>query len=98
MKSKFQTTWLNLEDKLGFFGAVKQFFQGENLPEGKDALYYIGLVEALSATNCEILAKNHLKVKVQAGQTATANFKIINSAVVDWPNDSTIENDCGELQ
>ncbi len=34
---------------------------------------------------------------MRAGETGSVQFKIMNSSVVDWPHDSTIENDCSDF-
>lgn len=98
MKSKaFDGNDWNLEDSPNFFESVRNFLGFDKPGEKLEHRQMIGLVESLISENCEIIAKNHQKVRVKAGDTAGVTFKIINSSVVDWPPDSTIENDCSDF-
>ena len=52
---------------------------------------------ALGGPNVEIIASNHQRLKVKAGSETSVMFKILNKNVINWPEDSKIENDCEDI-
>ncbi len=74
--------------------SFKSFFGADKSLSKDESLQLIGMIESLETKNCQKIATNHQKVKVKAGESASVHFKVINSSPVDWPADSTIENDC----